>query len=124
LRLGLGGPIGSGGQRMSWIAIDEIPRVLLHVLANESLQGAVNAVAPRPVTNRDFSKTLGEVLHRPAVLPLPGFVAKAALGEMAEELLLSSTAAIPRKLVESGYEFQHADLRGALSHLLGVGDPA
>ena len=118
-RLGLGGRIGSGRQQMSWIALDDVLGAIYHVLATESVCGPVNATAPWPVTNRMFTKTLGRVLGRPTLFPLPAWAARLAFGEMADELLLASTCALPRALLDSGYQFLFADLEEALRHLLG-----
>lgn len=118
-RLGLGGPIGSGRQWMSWIALDDAAGAIVHVLNAEGVCGPVNLVSPRPVTNRDFARTLARVLRRPAWLFLPAPVARLALGEMADDMLLASTRTVPRVLVETGYRFAHAELEPALAHLLG-----
>jgi uncharacterized protein len=118
-RLGLGGRIGGGRQWMSWIALDDTVGSIHHVLATETLHGPVNAVAPQPVRNREFTQTLGKVLWRPTPFPMPGFVARVAFGEMANELLLASTRVIPRVLLDSNYRFLHGDLESALRHLLG-----
>ena len=118
-RLGLGGPLGSGEQYMSWVAIDDAIGAVLHALATPALSGPVNVVSPTPVTNREFATTLGRVLSRPAFLPLPGFAVKLLFGEMGEDLLLGSTRVQPRRLEESGYAFRFPDLEGALRHLLG-----
>ena len=117
-RMGAGGVIGSGRQYMSWIALDDVVGAIHHALTKDGLRGPVNAVAPAPVTNREFTKTLGRVLSRPALFPLPAFAARLALGEMADELLLASQRAEPARLVASGYEFRFPDLEGALRHLL------
>lgn len=120
-KLGAGGKIGSGKQFMSWIALDEVAGVILHALLNEGLRGAVNAVAPNPVTNLEFTKTLGRVLSRPTIFPMPAFAARAAFGEMADDLLLASTRVQPARLLAGGYTFQYPQLEGALRHLLGKG---
>ncbi len=117
-KLGLGGPIGNGRQWLSWISIGDVCGALRHAVVTPSLAGPVNAVAPNPATNRDFAKTLGKVLHRPALAPLPGFVAKLALGQMAEDLLLASTRVAPKKLQASGFRFEHPQLEAALTHVL------
>lgn len=117
-RLGLGGVIGNGRQWMSWITLDDAVGVIGRALTDESLRGPVNAVAPQPVTNREFTKTLGRVLHRPAIVPLPAFAARLALGEMADALLLSSQRVEPAKLVACGYRFLFPELNGALRRLL------
>jgi uncharacterized protein (TIGR01777 family) len=118
-KLGLGGVIGSGQQFISWIALDDVVRAIEHTLDHDPLAGPVNLVAPKPATNYDFTKTLGKVLSRPTIFPMPAFAAQLAFGEMAEELLLSSTRVAPRALDQSGFEFQYADLEAALRHLLG-----
>lgn len=117
-RAGFGGRIGSGRQYMSWIALDDAVTAVRHVLDNEALEGAVNVVAPNPVTNGEFARALGQALRRPALLPLPAWAARLALGEMAEELLLSSTRVEPRKLLDSGCGFDFPELGDALGHLL------
>lgn len=117
-KLGLGGKIGSGAQVMSWIALDDVVGVILHALKTGSLKGPVNTVAPQPVTNSEFTQTLGKVLHRPTIFPLPALVAKLAFGEMADELLLSSARVDPTALKTSGYAFNYPELEGALRHLL------
>ena len=113
-KLGLGGRVGSGRQWVSWIAMADLVRLIQHCLTDRSLRGAVNAASPNPVTNRDLAQTLAKVLHRPAIMPLPGFVVRAALGQMGEELLLSSARLSPAKLVASGFEFHSPDLESAL----------
>jgi uncharacterized protein (TIGR01777 family) len=118
-RLGLGGPLGSGAQYMSWVAGDDAIGAVLHALATPALCGPVNVVAPNPATNREFATTLGRVLSRPAFLPLPAVAVKLLFGEMGEELLLGSTRVAPRRLEESRYVFRFPDLEGALRHLLG-----
>ena len=117
-KMGVGGVLGSGDQYMSWIVLDDVVGIVRHVLTDETIMGPVNAVAPQPVTNREFTKTLGLVLRRPTVFPLPGFVARLAFGEMADGLLLSSTRVEPAVLKATRYEFVHPQLDGALRHLL------
>ncbi len=119
-RLGLGGPFGSGRQWMSWISIEDAVGAMLHALASEPLAGPVNATAPNPVTNREFAATLGRVLHRPAVLPLPSVAIKLVLGEMGAVAMLGSQRVIPTRLLQSGYRFRHPELRAALE-ALGIG---
>lgn len=116
-KLGLGGQIGSGKQYMSWVAIDDVMQAILYVIQNASIQGPVNVVASEPVTNEEFSKTLGEVLDRPTFLTIPAFLAKIAFGELAEEGLLASTRAIPKRLTESGFIFRYPRLKDALKHM-------
>ena len=117
-RMGLGGIVGSGRQYMSWIALDDLIEVILHALRRDTLRGPVNAVSPTPVTNQEFTRTLGRVLSRPTILPMPAFAARLAFGEMAEELLLASTRVEPARLQASGYRFHYPELEGALRHLL------
>lgn len=117
-KLGLGGVLGNGSQFFSWVSIADVVRMIRHVIETESLRGPVNLVAPNPVTNREFTKALGQVLRRPTLLAMPAFAARLAFGEMAEEALLSSTRVLPRKMLDSGYAFLHPDLASALAHLL------
>ena len=118
-RLGAGGPVGSGVQWVSWIAIDDLVGAILHALATESLAGPVNAVATEPVTNRELARTLGRVLRRPALLPLPAVAARLLFGQMADELLLASARVEPARLRATGFTFRHARLEDALRHELG-----
>jgi uncharacterized protein (TIGR01777 family) len=118
-RLGLGGKIGSGRQWLSWISIGDMVAAILHCLKTESLQGAVNMAGPAPVTNAEFSRSLGKVLHRPAFATVPAFTPKLIFGsEMVEETFLTSQRVMPTKLLKSGFRFQHAELSGGLSSLL------
>lgn len=117
-KLGVGGVLGSGDQYMSWIAIDDVVGIARHALADEALSGPVNAVAPRAVTNREFTRTLGAVVRRPTILPAPAFALRIALGEMADALLLASTRVDPAALQATAFEFQHPELDGALRHVL------
>lgn len=117
---GLGGVIGSGRQFMSWIALRDLLGAIQFALTSESLHGAVNATAPVPVTNRDFTRTLGRVLRRPAVLPAPGFAIRAVLGEMGRSLLLEGCRAVPRALLTAGFEFALPELEPALRWELGL----
>lgn len=118
-KLGGGGALGSGRQYMSWIAIDDVVGAIHHAITCDTLNGPVNVVAPNPVTNREFTKTLGHVLRRPTIVPAPAFLVRALLGEMADELLLASTRVMPRRLQETGYAFRHPELESALRHVLG-----
>ncbi len=117
-KMGMGGKIGSGAQYMSWVAMDDVTGAIYHTLVTGSLKGPVNVTAPNPVTNKEFTNTLGEVLKRPAVVPMPAFAAKLAFGEMANDLLLASTKVAPKRLSDSGYEFQYPELENALRHIL------
>ncbi|MGW8258001.1 MAG: TIGR01777 family oxidoreductase [Thermoguttaceae bacterium] len=118
-RYGLGAKIGSGQQYWSWISIDDVLGIIYHALMNDSLSGPVNAVAPNAVTNAEFAATLGSVLARPVFLDFPAPAIKAILGEMGKELLLSSTRVVPKVLLDSAYQFRHAELSNALRHLFG-----
>jgi len=117
-KLGVGGKVGSGEQYMSWITLDDVIGVIDYALNNEALHGPVNVVAPRPVTNLEFTKTMGQVLSRPTIFPAPAFALRLAFGEMADALLLSSTRVEPLRLKETGYIFQYPELEGALHHVL------
>jgi uncharacterized protein (TIGR01777 family) len=117
-KLGLGGGLGDGRQWMSWIALDDALSVIGRALADDALRGPVNVVAPEPVTNRDFTRTLARVLRRPAIFPVPAFALQLALGEMADALLLSSQRTEPAKLALIGYRFRLPTLEGSLRHLL------
>jgi uncharacterized protein len=117
-RLGLGAQLGSGDQAWPWIAVDEIPPALLHVLERPEIAGPVNFVAPQVVTNREFTETLADVLGRPAPLRVPAFAARLAPGGMADEVLLGGARVLPRKLLDSGYAFRHPELRTALRAVL------
>lgn len=119
-RLGLGGRMGNGRQYWSWIALEDVPRVILRLLESDQCQGPVNACAPEPVTNREFTRVLARVLHRPALLPAPAFALRLALGEMADGLLLSSQRAQPARLLNGGFQFLHPTLEDALRHLLSA----
>lgn len=118
-RLGLGGPIGSGRQWMSWIHRDDLLALFEWLLARSDLDGAFNATAPTPVSNREFAQTLGRVLHRPAVLPLPAFVLRTAFGEMSR-LLLTGQRVLPARAVAAGFTFRFSDLESALRDALHV----
>jgi uncharacterized protein len=117
-RMGLGGVLGSGRQYMSWIALDDVVGAIQHAIGTDGLQGPTNAAAPQAVTNQEFTKTLGKVLGRPTVFPLPAFAARLMFGEMADELLLASARIQPTKLLASGFRFRYPELEDALRHLL------
>ena len=117
-RMGLGGKLGKGDQGMSWVVLDDVVGATLHVLKTETVSGPVNLVSPNPVSNLVFTKTLGSVLRRPTIFPVPSSVARVAFGEMADDLLLASTKVQPKRLQESDYEFRFPELDGALRHLL------
>ena len=118
-RLGLGGMIGTGTQYMSWVTLDDVLGAIHHALSTDAVRGPLNVTAPQPVTNSEFATTLGRVLGRPTVLPLPATVARLVLGEMADELLLSSARVIPQQLLDTHYPFRHPELKDALRHVLG-----
>jgi len=118
-RLGAGGPLGGGSQWMSWIALDDVLGGLRHLLADASLQGPVNLVAPTAARNKEFAETLGAVLQRPAVLPVPAFALRILFGEMADATLLANSRVAPTVLEAAGYRFRFPELAGALEHLLG-----
>lgn len=115
-QLGLGGPIGSGRQWMSWVVLEDLVRVLTSALTDQRIRGPFNAVAPQPVTNREFVRALGAALHRPAIFPLPAFVVKTLFGEMGKETLLSSGRAIPEKLTQLGFPFRHPKIVEAMQY--------
>ena len=117
-RLGIGGRLGSGSQWMSWISIADATDALIHLLATEELQGPVNVTAPEPVRNRDFTRTLGRVLSRPTLIPVPASVLRLVFGQMADSALLASTRVIPSRLPASGFHFTHPQLETALRHVL------
>ncbi len=117
-RLGLGGVIGSGRQYMSWIALDDLARAIQFTLSTAALAGPVNATAPRPITNREFTKTLGRVLHRPTIFPMPAFAARLAFGEMADDILLGGARVEPRALTAARFEFAYPQLEPALRYIL------
>ena len=117
-KLGAGGIVGPGTQYWSWIGLNDLTRILAFCVASDAVSGPVNAVSPEPSTNREFTKTLGKVLRRPTILPLPGFVAKLMLGEMATTLLLASTRVLPEKLQTHGFEFEQPGLADCLQHEL------
>lgn len=113
-KLGVGGVVGSGKQWMSWISLEDEIAVINYVIENENIRGAVNAVSPNPVTNEEFTKTLGSVLYRPTILPLPEFAVSMIFGEMGDALLLASTKVLPKRLEDAGFEFKHPNLKEAV----------
>lgn len=117
-RLGLGGRLGSGRQYFSWIMIDDHLRALYHLMTSDNIQSPVNVVSPEPVKNSEFTKILAKVLKRPAIFPVPAFVLKTLLGQVADEILLSSSRAIPQLLMGSGFEFKYPALEDALKKCL------
>jgi uncharacterized protein (TIGR01777 family) len=117
-RMGVGGKIGSGKQWMSWIALEDVVSALNFALTNGSVRGPVNFVAPNPVTNAEFTKTLGRVLSRPTLFPIPAFGVKLIFGEMGEALLLGGQRVEPVRLSSNGFQFAHPQLEAALSSIL------
>ncbi|MEW6157290.1 MAG: TIGR01777 family oxidoreductase [Verrucomicrobiota bacterium] len=113
-RFGFGGPAGNGRQFWSWIAIDDLVGAIEHLLAHPELSGPFNFSSPEPVRSREFARTLGKALHRPAWFPAPAFVLRLVLGEMADGLLLSSARVHPERLIESGYQFKYSKVDQAL----------
>ena len=116
-RAGIGGRLGSGKQWMPWIHLDDWINLVLFAIQNPAVRGAINATAPNPVTNSEFTRVLGKAVHRPAILPVPGFVLKMAMGEMAGAILASARA-IPKVALSTGFQFQYSQLRPALANLL------
>ncbi len=119
-KLGVGGVVGSGEQYMSWITLDDIVGAFLHVLKNDDLSGPVNFTAPNPAQNREFTKTLGQVLSRPTFIPLPAAAVKLGMGEMGKALLLDGQRVMPKQLQSSGFKFLHPTLKAALQAELGL----
>ncbi len=116
-QMGVGGRLGDGQQWMSWIHIDDMVGLLLHA-AEQSISGAMNAVAPNPVTNAEFTRVLGQALHRPTVIPVPRFALKLGFGEMSD-VLLQSQRVYPRVALQSGYTFRFPELKDAMADALG-----
>jgi len=116
-KLGVGGPIGDGSQWMSWIHIDDVAGLLIHSLRNDSLSGPLNVTAPEPATNKTFSKTLGHLLHRPAILPLPVFVLRLGFGEFAH-ILATGQRVLPKQALAAGYCFRFPKLHEALTEII------
>ena len=117
-KMGVGGKVGSGKQYISWVAIDDVIGAIILALTDESVRGPANIVSPNPVTNEEFTKTLGEVLSRPTALTIPAFAARLTFGEMADEMLLVSQRVIPKRLSEARYGFQFPALAGAFRKYL------
>lgn len=115
-KMGVGGVVGSGKQWMSWISLDDHIAAINYVIENENIRGAVNSVSPHPVTNEEFTKTMGDVLYRPTFIPLPEFAVSMLMGEMGDELLLTSTKVLPKRLEDAGFNFEFPELKTALEH--------
>jgi len=116
--VGGGGKVGKGDQWMSWIGMHDLLRALVFLMETEAITGPINVTAPNPATNAQFSHTLGEVLHRPAIATVPEFAVKLIFGEMGEETLLAGQRVLPRRLLDSGFEFAYPELAAALAHEL------
>jgi hypothetical protein len=117
-RFYLGGHLGSGKQWFSWISLDDEVAAIRFLMENENLRGAFNLTAPQPVKMRDLCETLGKVLHRPAWLAVPGFILRLALGQMADEMLLSGQKVLPERLLEAGFKFEYPTIENALSAIV------
>ncbi|HKO57713.1 MAG TPA: TIGR01777 family oxidoreductase [Thermoanaerobaculia bacterium] len=117
-RLGLGGPVGSGQQWMSWVDRDDVLRAIGWLMEKEDARGVYDITAPDPVRNRDFVRALGRALHRPAVMPAPAFALRLAFGEMAEEILLTGQRVVPKRLMGEGFAFESTDLEATLRHII------
>jgi hypothetical protein len=117
-RMGVGGRLGSGRQWMSWIDVEDMVSAIHHILKTDQLRGPVNMVAPKPVTNTEFTETLASVLSRPAIFPVPAFAVKLAFGEMGETVLLASQRVEPLQLAASGCSFRFSELRASLENTL------
>ena len=117
-KMGMGGVVGDGKQYMSWIALEDVLDAIAFIIEQKDLRGPVNLVAPAAVTNADFTESLAQTLNRPAKIPVPAFGLKFALGEMAKEVILASTRVHPKKLLDSGFEFQSKDLDKTLARYI------
>ena len=117
-KMGLGGVIGSGDQYLSWISIEDLSRIIVYLLGREEIRGPVNAVSPNPVTNREFTTALATVLRRPAWFAIPAFAVRLFFGEMGRSTMLAGSMVFPEKLLSSGYEFLHKDLRSTLEDVV------
>jgi uncharacterized protein len=117
-RLGVGGPIGSGEQWMSWVDREDVLGAVVWAIANSKASGVYNVTAPEPVRNRDFARELGRALHRPSFMPAPAFALRLAFGEMADEVLLGGQRVVPSRLQAEGFSFKHPHLRESLETIL------
>ena len=112
-KMGMGGKVGSGKQYISWVALDDVVNAIKLAISNQAMRGPLNIVSPNPVTNEEFTRTLGHVLNRPTALAMPAFAARLAFGEMADEMLLASQKVLPKKLMSMGFEFKYPQLEAA-----------
>lgn len=117
-RLGGGGPVGNGKQRLGWVTLDDVARAFQFLIDHPEAVGAFNVAAPQIVTNKEFADALGDALNRPTVLPAPRFALKLAFGELVDETLLADAPAIPKRLLAHGFEFRYPKLDAALKHIL------
>lgn len=118
-KLGVGGVVGSGEQYMSWVALEDLLRIIEFAIENENIRGPVNVTAPNPVTNEQFTKALGGALSRPTFVPVPGFAITLLYGEMGEALILGGNRVTPKKLQDAGFEFKHTEIGETLKSVLG-----
>jgi len=118
-KMGMGGKVGSGRQYISWVAIEDAIQAIKLAIEDVTINGPLNVVSPNPVTNEEFTKTLGHILNRPTALAMPAFAARLAFGEMADEMLLASQRVLPKKLAQIGYQFTYPDIDRALRHYVG-----
>ena len=118
-KMGMGGKVGSGKQYISWVALDDAVNAIKLAIDDKSIQGPINIVSPNPVTNEEFTKTLGHVLNRPTALAMPAFAARLAFGEMADEMLLASQKVMPKRLSQAGFQFQFPTLESAMRKYVG-----
>jgi len=116
--LGLGGIVGNGQQYMSWVSLNEMTRIIDFIIQHNDIEGPVNCVSPNAVSNKVFTKSLGQALSRPTLFPMPAFVAKLLFGEMADALLLTSIRVEPKKLQSMGYQFTDIDLTNTLKSII------
>ena len=117
-KVGLGGPFGSGRQWWSWVMLEDVIGVLHHAVTNDDVVGPINVTAPEPVTNLEWTRTLGRVLGRPAIIPIPRFGPRLILGEMVDELVYASARVLPQRTLDSGYTFRYTDLETGLRSVL------
>jgi len=118
-KFGLGGVLGNGHQYMSFISLDDLVNIIIFLIENKQIIGPVNAVTPYPITNQEFTKTLGKVLHRPTILAVPKFFPSLIFGQMADDLLFASQKVYPKKLANAGFHFNYPTIESALKHELG-----
>jgi len=118
-KMGMGGKVGSGKQYISWVALDDAVNAIKLAIDDASIHGPINIVSPNPVTNEEFTKTLGHVLNRPTALAMPAFAARLAFGEMADEMLLASQRVMPKRLSKAGFQFQYPTLESAMRKYIG-----